>query len=437
MRAECGSCSSRRCTRAPARPSLGSFVAELERALGAARPRARSALSSTAGRPRPPRATGTRRRAHGARVPPGRRLRPFPRAGRPARRRSAGRAPARRHRTRPGRRERAPRAGSSRSDPAHGRGVRARSIAVSAWLRARLAAGRAGGRRRRAEVIDCGVDLERFALRDVAAARAEVGWSPEGTAFLCVGLLERAQERAPARAAPSSNGARASSSSSATARCGRRSRDAPVSASSAPVDARARAGVDGGRRRRLPAEPRRALRPRRRSRRMASGRPVVATRVGGPPEFVTAMAAGVLVDPYDEDALGARARRGGAAPAPERRGAGRRRAHDVKRQAERVEALLASSLPRSASLSSTSGRTASSSPASRAASSAAVALAHLLRLDALLQPVVPGYEQPLDPRACIVRCRHAGSRRRACALGQRPAGTIPRRWSRSSQSCRS
>ncbi len=64
-------------------------------------------------------------------------------------------------------------------------------VAVSGWLRRRLedAVPEARGK---TEVIDCGVDLERFAPRDQAEARARVGWRPEGTAFLCVGgLIER------------------------------------------------------------------------------------------------------------------------------------------------------------------------------------------------------------------------------------------------------
>ena len=41
----------------------------------------------------------------------------------------------------------------------------------------------------KSSVIDCGVDLERFCAARRGAARAEVGWAPEGTAFLCVGSL--------------------------------------------------------------------------------------------------------------------------------------------------------------------------------------------------------------------------------------------------------
>jgi len=72
---------------------------------------------------------------------------------------------------------------------------------------------------------------------------------------------------------------------------------------------------------------------------MASGRSVVATNVGGPPEFVTAES-GVLVDPTDEDELVEALGRAAALLCPNE--AARRAAatHDVRRQAERIEATL-------------------------------------------------------------------------------------------------
>jgi glycosyltransferase involved in cell wall biosynthesis len=72
---------------------------------------------------------------------------------------------------------------------------------------------------------------------------------------------------------------------------------------------------------------------------MACGRSVVATRIGGPPEFVPPEA-GVLVDPADEAEL-VRALRAAAAlpcPNPAARDAAAR--HDVRQQAARIERIL-------------------------------------------------------------------------------------------------
>jgi glycosyltransferase involved in cell wall biosynthesis len=72
---------------------------------------------------------------------------------------------------------------------------------------------------------------------------------------------------------------------------------------------------------------------------MACGRTVVATRIGGPPEFVVPEA-GILVDPLDASELaGALA---AAAGFPRPNGAARAAAetHDVRLQAGRVEAIL-------------------------------------------------------------------------------------------------
>lgn len=72
---------------------------------------------------------------------------------------------------------------------------------------------------------------------------------------------------------------------------------------------------------------------------LACARTVVATRVGGPPEFVPA-GAGVLVDPENEDALVAGLREAAAMPVPNPAARKAAEAHDLRRQAERVEAIL-------------------------------------------------------------------------------------------------
>jgi glycosyltransferase involved in cell wall biosynthesis len=72
---------------------------------------------------------------------------------------------------------------------------------------------------------------------------------------------------------------------------------------------------------------------------MASGRSVVATRIGGPPEFVPPEA-GVLVDPADEAALAAALEVAAGLPCPNAAARAAAEQHDVRRQAEKVEAIL-------------------------------------------------------------------------------------------------
>jgi glycosyltransferase involved in cell wall biosynthesis len=72
---------------------------------------------------------------------------------------------------------------------------------------------------------------------------------------------------------------------------------------------------------------------------MASGRSVVATRIGGPPEFVPPEA-GVLVDPLDVEELTRALRTAAELPRPNEAGRAAAAAHDVRVQAERIEAIL-------------------------------------------------------------------------------------------------
>jgi glycosyltransferase involved in cell wall biosynthesis len=72
---------------------------------------------------------------------------------------------------------------------------------------------------------------------------------------------------------------------------------------------------------------------------MACGRSVVATRIGGPPEFVPAEA-GVLVDPLDVDELARALRLAAELPCPNHAAREATAVHDVRRQAERIEAIL-------------------------------------------------------------------------------------------------
>jgi glycosyltransferase involved in cell wall biosynthesis len=72
---------------------------------------------------------------------------------------------------------------------------------------------------------------------------------------------------------------------------------------------------------------------------MACRRSVVATRIGGPPEFVSAET-GVLVDPLDVPALGRALETASSLPRPNDAARRAAAAHDVKRQARRIEAIL-------------------------------------------------------------------------------------------------
>jgi glycosyltransferase involved in cell wall biosynthesis len=72
---------------------------------------------------------------------------------------------------------------------------------------------------------------------------------------------------------------------------------------------------------------------------MATGRSVVATTIGGPPEFVPPEA-GVLVDPADEDALVEALRAAARFPRPNPAARAAAARHDVNEQARRLEAIL-------------------------------------------------------------------------------------------------
>ncbi|HEX6699640.1 MAG TPA: glycosyltransferase [Gaiellaceae bacterium] len=200
-------------------------------------------------------------------------------------------------------------------------------IAVSAYLRRELEL-KVPEARGRTEVVDSGVDLERFPL--LAAPDGE-------TAFLCVGgLTERKNVLRLARAFESLGEGTLTFVG-----------DGPLRPQ---LEGRARIVVTG----RVPhdAIPERLARahvvcqpsliePFGQSllEAMACGRSVVATKIGGPPEFVTPEA-GVLVDPVDEDALADGLRRGAALPRPNEAARAAAAVHDVKEQARRLEAIL-------------------------------------------------------------------------------------------------
>jgi glycosyltransferase involved in cell wall biosynthesis len=209
-------------------------------------------------------------------------------------------------------------------------------VAVSDWLRRELEAAvpAAAGK---VEVVDCGVDLDRFAPRDAAGAREEVGWHGDGTAFLCLGaLLERKNVLRLARAFErhgegtlafvGDGPLRAALEGRPGIRLAGRVAHAAVPAWIAACDVLCQPSL---------VEPfgLAALEA------LASARSVVATRVGGPPEFVPPEA-GVLVDPENEEAIAAALDAAAALPRPNLAARQAAEAHDVRRQAARVEAIL-------------------------------------------------------------------------------------------------
>ncbi|HEX2044871.1 MAG TPA: glycosyltransferase [Gaiellaceae bacterium] len=211
-----------------------------------------------------------------------------------------------------------------------------RVVAVSDFLRRDLVA-RLPELRGRVEVIDCGVDLERFRGRDPGPLRERLGWSGEGPRFLCVGTLDRRKNVV--RLADAFRRLEAGSLVFVG--------DGPLRAE---LEGRARVRVVGRVAHELVADWVAAcdvlcqpslVEPWGQAllEALASERPVVATRVGGPPEFVTSEV-GALVDPVSVDAIadGLRAAAALRCPNP----AARRIAeqHDVRRQAERIEAVL-------------------------------------------------------------------------------------------------
>jgi glycosyltransferase involved in cell wall biosynthesis len=209
-------------------------------------------------------------------------------------------------------------------------------VAVSAWLLDRLVEVVPEALPKSA-VIDCGVDLDRFAPRDVLSARSEVGWSPAGTGFVCVGSLsERKNVLRLARAFERRGEGELAFVGDGPLRpalegrpgirvAGPADRDR-VAAWIAAADVVCQPSI---------AEPFGLATLEG----LASGRSVVATRVGGPPEFVPP-GAGILVDPFDDDALSAALGEAALLPRPNPVARQAAEAHDVKRQAERVEELL-------------------------------------------------------------------------------------------------
>jgi glycosyltransferase involved in cell wall biosynthesis len=214
----------------------------------------------------------------------------------------------------------------------------ARVIAVSAFLRRELVS-KLPELEGRVDVIDCGVDLNRFRGRDQADARAATGWEggEAGPRFLFVGSLD---ERKNVRRLVE-----------AFTRFGRGSLalvgDGPLRPALERVPG---VRVVGAVPHRRVAEWMAAadvlvqpslVEPFGQAilEAMASERTVVVTEVGGPPEFVTPDA-GVLVDPLSVDSIAEGLAAGAAMPSPNLAARHAAAKHDVRAQAARVAAVL-------------------------------------------------------------------------------------------------
>jgi glycosyltransferase involved in cell wall biosynthesis len=200
-------------------------------------------------------------------------------------------------------------------------------IAVSEWLRSEVTA-KVPAARGKTEVVDCGVDLRLFPVRPAPAGP---------TAFVCVGsLTERKNPLRLARAferlgggtltfvgdGPLRNRLEGRPGITVTGRVSHEQvpgwlASAHVVCGPSLVEPFGQALLEG----------------------MAAGRSVVATKVGGPSEFVTPES-GVLVAPESEEEIADGLRRAAALPCPNEAAREAATTHDVRRQAEKVEAIL-------------------------------------------------------------------------------------------------
>lgn len=215
-------------------------------------------------------------------------------------------------------------------------------IAVSRHLADRLGAV-VPAARVKTEVIDCGVDLAAFAPRDAESARRRLGWSGDGPFIVCAGSL--VERKNVVRLAEAFH------------RLGRGQLafvgDGPLRAT---VAARPGVRVTG----RIPhtdvaewlAAADVVAQPSLREpfgqvtlEGMAMARTVVATRVGGPPEFVPE-GAGVLVDPERTDDVERGLREALELPCPNPAARAAALEHGSERQAARIAAVLLQSAGR-------------------------------------------------------------------------------------------
>jgi glycosyltransferase involved in cell wall biosynthesis len=215
-------------------------------------------------------------------------------------------------------------------------GRAARVIAVSGYLRDELLR-RLPELDGKIDVVDCGVDLTRFRGRDAGSAREAVGWRGDGPFFLFVGslsprknplrLLEAFERLGAGQLAFVGDGPlRPQLEGHARVRAVGPVPHARVADWIAACDVLVQPST---------VEPfGQALLEA-----MASERSVVATKIGGPPEFVSEDA-GVLVDPRSVDDIEEGLRAAARLPRPNPAARAAAAGHDVRRQAARITAIL-------------------------------------------------------------------------------------------------
>ena len=209
-------------------------------------------------------------------------------------------------------------------------------IANSRWLAGRLAE-LIPAAAEKTEVADLGVDLEAFSPRPAEQARRELGWDGDGPAFLCVGsLIERKNVVTLADAFASLGRGRLAFVGDGPLRDRLEGRPGIRLVGRVPQVEVPRwiAACD------VLCQPS-LIEPFGQAtlEAMAMERTVVATSVGGPPEFVTPEA-GLLVDPADPAALRSALELASSRPSPNPAARKAAAEHDVRRQAAKMAAVL-------------------------------------------------------------------------------------------------
>jgi glycosyltransferase involved in cell wall biosynthesis len=214
-------------------------------------------------------------------------------------------------------------------------------VAVSDFLRRELEA-KVPEARGKVSVIDSGVDLERFRHRDPEPLRRELGWEGEGPFYVCVGTLDARKNAV--RLADAFAGLGHGSLAFAG--------DGPLRGE---LEGRAGVRLAG----RVPHErvadwiaasdvvcQPSLIEPFGQAvlEALASERPVVATRIGGPADLVTPET-GVLVDPGSVESIADGLHAAAALPRPNPAARAIAEQHDVVLQARRVAQVLRGETP--------------------------------------------------------------------------------------------